>query len=82
MTMNALKTAPQIVVDLAASVGLTEALKWREEDTHFIIIANDGRKFTFQKLDARQARENMSTADFKEHVGEEAKNKSRKKEKE
>lgn len=42
-------TAPQIVLDLAASVNGGTPLAWHEYDDHWTIVMEDGRKIHFAK---------------------------------
>ena len=69
--------APEIVQQLAAQAG-GNPIAWKEYDGYFVIVFEDGRKLRFEKKDAGQPRHSITNADIKEHVGEDGKNKSRK----
>ncbi|HEY6008409.1 MAG TPA: hypothetical protein VIU40_08810 [Geobacteraceae bacterium] len=62
--MGAADRAPQIVIDLAASVN-GEPLAWKEYDDHWNIVMTDGRKYAFRK-DAPLPRKQDTLANYAE----------------
>ncbi len=66
--MNALANAPAIVQQLAARAGGT-LIKWRETDSAFILVFEDGRKLTIQKNNPELPRSEQTIADMHEHIG-------------
>ena len=63
--------APAIIQQLAAASRGTP-IAWKEYDDHIVIVFEDGRKLTFQKIDPGKPRREQTLTDVKEHVGQDS----------